>query len=60
MFYAVGEGTEFCLVTIRVTPDREMPVVEVDPSADTKEEVAPDFGSAFLMLVQEESEYDDD
>jgi len=31
-----------------------MPVVAVDPSGETKEEVAPDFGSVFLMLVQDE------
>jgi antitoxin YobK len=59
-FYAVGEGTEFCLDTTRTTPDGEMPVVAVTTSGATKEEVAPDFGSAFLMLVQEELGYDDD
>jgi len=57
-FYAVGEGTEFCLDTTRTTPDGEMPVVAIDPSAEAREEVAPDFGSAFLMLVQEELGYD--
>ena len=59
-FYAVGEGTEFCLDTTRTAPDGEMPIVAVDPSGETKEEVAPDFGSAFLMLVQEDRPLDDD
>ncbi len=59
-FYAVGEGTEFCLDTTRTAADGEMPVVAVDPSGEGREEVAPDFGSAFLMLVEEELAGDDD
>jgi antitoxin YobK len=59
VFYAVGEGTEFCLDTTRAASDGEMPVVAVDPSGN-REEVASDFGGAFLMLVQEELDLDGD
>ena len=54
VFYAVGEGTEFCLDITRTGSDGEMPVVAVDPIGDRQEEVASDFGCAFLMLVREE------
>jgi antitoxin YobK len=53
VFHAVGDGTEFCLDTTRAASDGEMPVVAVHPDGDAREEVAPDFGSALLMLVRE-------
>ena len=59
-FYAVGEGTDFCLDTTSTGADGEMAVVAVDASGEAKQQLAPDFGSAFLMLVQEELGYDDD
>jgi len=58
VIYAVGEGTEFCLDITRTASDGEMPVVAVDPSGDRQEEVASDFGGAFLMLVREELNLD--
>jgi len=58
-FYSVGEGTEFCLDTTRAASDGEMPVVAVHPGGETQEEVASDFGKAFLMLVQEALDVDD-
>ena len=60
VFYAVGEGTEFCLDTTRPASDGEMPVVAVLPSEETQDEVASDFGNAFLMLVQEALGLDED
>ena len=33
--------------------DHEMPVVAVHPSGEAQEEVASDFGTAFLLLVRE-------
>ena len=61
VFYAVGEGTEFCLDTSRTGADGEMPVVAVAPGDEGgREEVAQDFGSALLMLVREELELEDD
>jgi hypothetical protein len=60
VFYAVGEGTEFCLDITRTASDGEMPVVAVDPSGDKLEEVASDFGRAFLMLVQDALDLDGD
>lgn len=59
-FYGVGDGTEFCLDTTRTADDGEMRVVAVNAGGEVVEEVARDFGSAFLMLIQEELEYDDD
>jgi hypothetical protein len=53
-FYAVGDGQEFCLDTTRVASDGEMPVVGVHFGGDHRQEIATDFGSAFLTLVQEE------
>jgi SMI1-KNR4 cell-wall len=52
-FYSVGEGTEFCLDTTRAAEDREVPVVAVYLSGRSTEEVAPDSGTAFLMLLEE-------
>lgn len=60
VFYALGEGTEFCLDTSRTAPDGEMPVVAVDPGGEVREEIASDFGSALLALVREELDLRDD
>jgi hypothetical protein len=61
VFYAVGEGTEFCLDTSRTAPDGEMPVVAVAPGDEGgREEVAQDFGIALLMLVSEELHAEED
>lgn len=60
VFYALGEGTEFCLDTSRTAPDGEMPVIAVDPGGEVREEIAPDFGSALHMLVREELGLDED
>jgi hypothetical protein len=53
-FYSVGDGTLFCLDASRVAEDGEMPVVAVGSGDEEMEEIAPDFGRAFLMLVEEE------
>ena len=53
-FYGVGDGREFCLDTNSVAADREMPVVCAYLGGDEREEIASDFGSAFLILVREE------
>jgi SMI1-KNR4 cell-wall len=53
-FYAIGDGEELCLDTSRVRPGGEMPVVGVSFGSDGRRDIAPDFGRAFLMLVQEE------
>ena len=60
VFYALGEGTESCLDTSRTAPDGEMPVVAVDPGGEVREEIASDFGSAFLALVREELDFGKD
>jgi antitoxin YobK len=54
-FYDVGDGETFCLDTTRAAADGEVPVVAVRFGGDDdREEIAPDFGSAFLTLVEEE------
>ena len=55
VFYAVGDGTDFCLDTEHVADDGEMPVVGIYLGAEDREKIAPDFGSAFLMLVERSS-----
>jgi SMI1-KNR4 cell-wall len=52
-FYASGDGLEFCLDTSHVAPDGEMPVVGVYLSGDEREEIASDFGAAFVMLLED-------
>jgi antitoxin YobK len=55
VFYAVGDGEHFCLDSERVAADGEMPIVGVSLGDESdREEIAPDFGRAFLMLVEEE------
>ena len=58
VFYAVGDGGHFCLDTTRIAADGEMRVVGVYGGG--REDVASDFGSAFLMLVQEELSFHDE
>lgn len=53
-FFDVGDGEQFCLDTGHVADDGEMPVVAVYFDDEEREEIAPDFGRAFLMLIEEE------
>jgi hypothetical protein len=54
-FYDVGDGETFCLVTTQVAADGEMPVVGVRfGGGDDREEIAPDFGSVLLTLIEDE------
>jgi hypothetical protein len=59
-FHAVGDGEEFCLDSSRVRPDGEMPVVGIYAGSNESRDIAPDFGSTFLMLIREELGLDAD
>jgi hypothetical protein len=59
-FHAVGDGEEFCLDSSRVRPDGEMPVVGIYAGSNERRDIAPDFGSTFLMLIREELALDAD
>jgi hypothetical protein len=59
-FHAVGDGEEFCLDSSRVRPDGEMPVVGIYAGSNERRDIAPDFGSTFLMLIREELGLDAD
>jgi hypothetical protein len=55
VFYDVGDGETFCLDTTQVAADGEMPVVGVRlGGGDDRDEIAPDFGRALLMLLEDE------
>ena len=58
IIYNVGEGTKYCLNTTQMSRDKECPVIAwpiggVDP-AERLEVIAPDFGTWFLEMVEEE------